>query len=233
MICTPSFYRGETNARPSSYPERRERRGLSHPTGMESNVQKQKCIIGPCDLMSTHPQQIRQERNRAAVGGLSDLSFVRCDASALLPATAVISCLLRRSIRVGGGGGSRTDGDVPPAVDAPDSPRRIPLPSRGGASSPRPRIAADDRPSPLARVGDRRRRRHHTRYQSPIALPRQSAEWAERGGIVPRVGSDEGGGRAGLGVAWTLTEEGERAELANRKHLNGLIFKSAERRKRD
>jgi hypothetical protein len=38
MICTPSFYRGETNARPSSYPERRERRGLSHPTGMESNV---------------------------------------------------------------------------------------------------------------------------------------------------------------------------------------------------
>ena len=143
MICTPSFYRGETNARPSSYPERRERRGLSHSTGMESNVQKQKCIIGPCDLMSTHPQQIRQERNRAAVGGLSDLSFVRCDALALLPATAVVPCLLRRSIRggvgwggVGWGGGSRTDGDVPPAVDAPDSPRRIPSPSRGGGRVP-------------------------------------------------------------------------------------------------
>ncbi len=34
-------------------------------------------------------------------------------------------------------------------------------------------------------------------------------------------------------VVWTLTEERERAELANRKHLNGLIFKFAERRKRD
>jgi hypothetical protein len=34
-------------------------------------------------------------------------------------------------------------------------------------------------------------------------------------------------------LVWTPTEERERAELANRKHLNGIIFKSAERRKRD
>ena len=197
MICTPSFYRGETNARPSSYPERRERRGLSHSTGMESNVQKQKCIIGPCDLMSTHPQQIRQERNRAAVGGLNDLSFVRCDALALLPATAVISCLLRRSIRGGGGG-----------------------------AGPTVSIAAYDRPSPLVRVGDRRRRRHHTRYQSPISPCHVNlqSERSGGGGIVPRVGSDEGE-RAGLGASGAGGGEGGslRSALRRRRRLRRVV----------
>ena len=34
-----------------------------------------------------------------------------------------------------------------------------------------------------------------------------------------------------LRIVWTLTEERERAGLAGRKYLNGLRFKSAERRK--
>ena len=127
---------------------------------------------------------------------------------------------------MGGGGGSRTDGDVPPAVDAPDSPRRIPLPSRGGASSPRPRIAADDRPSPLARVGDRRRRRHHTRYQSPISPCHVNLQSGRSGGggIVPRVGSDEGE-RAGLGASGAGGGEGGslRSALRRRRWSNARI----------
>jgi hypothetical protein len=170
--------------------------------------------------MSTHPQQIRQERNRADVGGLNDLSFVRCDALALLPATAVVPCLLRRSIRRGGGvgGGSRTDGDVPPAVDAPDSPRRIPSPSRGGGRVPpgTPHRRRRQTLSPRPGRGRRRRRRHRTRYQPPIALPHQSAEWAERGGIVPRVGSDEGEG-ARLGSSGAGGGEGSSLRSALRR----------------
>ena len=34
-------------------------------------------------------------------------------------------------------------------------------------------------------------------------------------------------------LVWTLSEERQRAGLAGRKHLNGLRFKFAERRKRD
>ncbi len=34
-------------------------------------------------------------------------------------------------------------------------------------------------------------------------------------------------------LVWTLTEERKRAGLTDRKHLNGLRFKFAERQKRD
>ena len=95
--------------------------------------------------MSTHPQQIRQERNRAAVGGLSDLSFVRCDALALLPATAVVPCLLRRSIGGGvgwgGGGGGSGPLGAGPGGRAPETPyrrRRQTLSPRPGRRPPPP-----------------------------------------------------------------------------------------------
>ena len=204
MICTPSFYRGETNAHPSSYPERRERRGLSHPTGMESNVQKQKCIIGPCDLMSTHPQQIRQERNRADVGGLNDLSFVRCDALALLPATAVISCLLRRSIRGGGGGAGPTVTCPPPSmrpIRHGEYPCRV-----GGGRAPRDPASpptTDPLPSPGSATAAAAAIIHGTSHPSPCHVTLQSGRSGEascRASDPTRGGKEPGSGLPGPGV---------------------------------
>jgi hypothetical protein len=66
------------------------------------------------------------------------------------------------------------------APETPHSRRRQTLSPRPGRRPPPPP------PSYTVRVAHRLR---------------QSAEWAERGGIVPRVGSDEGGERAGLGAS--------------------------------
>ena len=96
----------------------------------------------------------------------------------------------------------------------------------GGGAGPTVSIAAYDRPSPLVRVGDRRRRRHHTRYQSPISPCHVNlqSERSGGGGIVPRVGSDEGE-RAGLGASGAGGGEGGslRSALRRRRWSNARI----------
>jgi hypothetical protein len=99
----------------------------------------------------------------------------------------------------GGGGGAGPTVTCPPPSMRPIRHGEYPRPGGGGAPPPRdPASPPTTDPLPLARVAtDRRRRhRHHARCQSPIALPRQSAEWAERGDIVCRASDPTGGGKS-------------------------------------
>ena len=169
--------------------------------------------------MSTHPPKIRQGRNRAAVGGLSDLlvRFDRVPRKPSSPPDRSHPRLLRRRDS-GGGGGWGGGGGAGPTVTCPPPPpppamRPIRRANALAGSGPRPpRDPASppiyDKPSPLgppesptAAAG----RRHHRRTRYPVARrPAASirrAGGAAGGGASCRASDTTGGGRAGLGAS--------------------------------